>query len=80
MTQKSLIERFKTYLEEGEVYHFEDFKVIENKNDFSVTDSAWKLELYLATLIKPSPASIDPDGFNFVSVKDISDRVAQQSS
>ena len=74
-----MIERFRTYPIEGDVYQFENFRVLDNNDDFRVTDHKWKLELHPVTSIKPSTALIDADGFNFVSVGDISNRVTLQS-
>ena len=76
VTHKKLIDRYKSFPAEGEVYHIENFKVVDNSNDYCVTEHPWKLELLPATLIKPAAASVNINGFNFVSIKDISNWVA----
>ena len=73
----TLIERYRVFPREGEVYHFENFKVQKNSDEFSVTDHPHKLLFYLTTKIKESNASIPASEYNFVSVKEIVERSAR---
>ncbi|XP_028753423.1 uncharacterized protein LOC114713014, partial [Neltuma alba] len=72
-TQKSLIRRIIEELREGVVYHFENFEVLLNKDEYKVTDCKYKLSFHCSTSIEESDLSIPFDAFNFVTIKDVAE-------
>ncbi|XP_028801288.1 replication protein A 70 kDa DNA-binding subunit D-like [Neltuma alba] len=69
--QRNLIQRYETFPVEGVVYHFENFKVLENTNYYKVTAHPYKLSFHNSTYCKECDAQIPSNAFNFVPLRDI---------
>ena len=58
------------------MYHFENFRVLENSKEFSVTDHPHMLLFHLSTKIKETNVNICASEYNFVPVREIAERSA----
>ena len=61
------------------MYHFENFSVLANSKEFSVNDHPHMLMFHLSTKIKETNVSICASEYNFVSVKQIAERSANNN-
>ncbi|XP_028790916.1 uncharacterized protein LOC114746803 [Neltuma alba] len=71
VTQRGLFEHYKNEPKEGGVYHFENFDVVDNGDQYRVTTHSWRLKFHTTTYIEESDLPIPGKAYNFIPIKDI---------
>ncbi|XP_028800360.1 uncharacterized protein LOC114755662 [Neltuma alba] len=71
VTQRRLFDRYKNEPKEGGVYHFKNFKVVDNGDQYRVTAHSWRLKFHSTTYFEELDLLILSEAYNFVSIKDI---------
>ena len=58
------------------MYHIENFKVLDNTDEYRVADHLCKLQFHVSTFIKKLDVTWTANEYNFISIKDLADRKA----
>ncbi|KAI9078624.1 hypothetical protein K1719_039373 [Acacia pycnantha] len=74
-THKNLIERWNEEPKEGAVYKFQNFQVLENDDKYRVSTHQWRFNFHTYTYFEESDLVIPGDAYNFISIKDIQQRI-----
>ncbi|XP_028752879.1 uncharacterized protein LOC114712501 [Neltuma alba] len=73
VTQRGLFEHYKNEPKEGGVYYFENFEVVDNRDQYRVTAHSWRLKFHATTYFEESDLPIPGEAYNFVPIKDIAE-------
>ena len=68
---KSLMESYKDYPKEGDIYDIENFRVMDNNDDYKLAAHSFKLNFIPSAVFRESSVNIVLRGFHLIPIKSI---------